>query len=73
MTVRKVTVEDNLTILTDNDKPYTFYILKSGHKNCYLLIFEDPFEHSIEIKNKEEIIVLGRKFDKDFSEGYLPI
>lgn len=70
--MRKATKQENLLILDDPDYPIRFHILKSGVEDCYLLVDEDPIEHSINIRNTEQILELCHQFDSNITKDDLP-
>ena len=70
--MRKITRNKHLLIIYDSEYPVCYKILKSGHSDCYSVIEEDPFEHDLKLKSREETLSLIRLFDPDFNEQNLP-
>ncbi len=70
--MRNVIKSDKLLTLCDVEYPVTFHIIKSGHIDCYLVIDEDPFDHSLNLKNTKEVLELCHTFDTTIVESDLP-
>ena len=59
-------------MLSHCDDGACWYIIKSGHEGQYLVIFEDPFDCCLTMRNTDEVVALCLKFDESFIEEDLP-
>jgi hypothetical protein len=68
----KISKLQHMIMLSHDDDGACWYIIKSGHEDQYLVVFEDPFDLSVTMRNSDEVVALCLKFDESFIEEDLP-